>query len=90
MQRVRSDPFFHACAPINRIEMSESSTRITTVSSSSVMPGEAIRVLRTLPRPAELLVLGETFMELPFWEWKMNCIFFEKNQAFSAIKHNLF
>jgi hypothetical protein len=54
------------------------------------MPGEAIRALRTLPRPAEFLVLGETFMEVLFWEWKMNHIFFEKDQAYSAIKDNLF
>jgi len=52
------------------------------------MPGETIRVLRTLPRPAEFLVLGETFMEVIFWEWKMNYILFEKNQVFPAIKDN--
>ena len=38
MQPARSEPFFQARAPMKRIEMRESKTRMTTVNSRRVMP----------------------------------------------------
>lgn len=37
MQPVRSEPRFHALAPMNKMEIKERRTMITTVSSSSVI-----------------------------------------------------